>query len=86
MTWQLYEVRCRGMHETHGVGYVVARNADDAYRMMQSSLFDRGLGFESDRELLGVTLVASGGDSAGYSGWPRRLYLPPSPAAEDGTS
>ena len=69
---KLFLVRCRGMHDSHGIAYVVAEDADDAYRRVQNDLATHDLGSYKDREMETVTLVA---EDCQYPACGRRLYL-----------
>ena len=70
---KLYRVRCRGMTDSHGTAYVVAKDAGAAYAMLRASLDRRDLGFSRDREMDRVELVAEVG---AYPGCGCALYLP----------
>ena len=58
----LYKVRLRGMRGSHpvayGVSYVVANDADSAYRKVRKYLDERKIGFTRDRALESVELIA----------------------------
>ncbi len=69
---KLFKVTCRGMHESHGIAYVVASDAGAAYERVYSDLSARGLGFTHDRALQCVELMA---DDAEFPDCDRRLYL-----------
>lgn len=64
MTKKLYKVTCRGMHggigtdTAHGIAFVVAENPDEAYKRVKERLDDRKLGFDKDRELSCIELIA----------------------------
>lgn len=71
---KLYRITCRGMHgglgaTPHGIAYVVAADAESAYRAVRESLDKRNLGFTSDRSLQSIELMAEQGDypSCGHS-------------------
>lgn len=76
---KLYLVRCRGMqatlsnHQAHGVAYVVAPDAAQAYQRVREHLDENDLGFDAEREMAAIELVA---DVAEYPGCGVRLYLP----------
>ena len=75
----LYKVTCKGMdyvsastcNVAHGVGYVVAKDPTSAYQKVREHLDKRDLGFEHERELKSIELVAAAEDypDCGY-----RLY------------
>lgn len=67
----LYRVTCVGMTASHGVAYVVARDAAAAYRRVRDDLDARDLGFHKERALDRVELLA---EDAPYPGCGRRLY------------
>ena len=69
---KLFLVTCRGMHDGHGIAYVVAHNAAEAFARMHDNLAVRSLGFEKDRELDTVQLLA---ESVEYPPCGRRLYV-----------
>jgi len=76
-TDKLYRVTCRGMLDdttgtAHGIAYVVAKDPTSAYEMLRRYLDDNDLGFERDRELDSVELVAEGSD---YPDCGIRLFL-----------
>ena len=68
MEKKLYRVTCRGMHGgivsdvAHGVAYVVAENASEAYKRVRDSLDKRNLGFRKEREMEKVELLAEEAD------------------------
>ena len=55
----LYKVTCQGMELTHGTGYIVAPDAQTAYRKLRAYLDMNDFGFEYQRELHRVILIAS---------------------------
>jgi hypothetical protein len=61
----------RGSKYNYGNTYVVATDPETAYQRVKQYLVDEELGFESDRELVTVELIAS---SDGYSYKPMILY------------
>lgn len=76
---KLYKVTCRGMTTTcmgtqtaHGVAYVVAENASEAYSKLRKSLDDHDLGYSRDREMDKVELIA---DIRDYPDCGYKLYL-----------
>lgn len=75
---KLYRVTCRGMtcslgnDMTHGIGYVVADNPDEAYQKMRDSLEKRSLGFSTDREMDKIELLAEDDD---YTDCGVQLYV-----------
>lgn len=77
MTLKLYRVTCRGMTTTvggnvaHGLAYVVAEDAADAYRRVRTELDKTDLGFSKDREMDKVELLAEEGM---YPDCGHRLY------------
>jgi len=68
---KLYQVICRGMRDSHGMAYVVASDAETAYRRVRDDLNKRDLGYDKDREMQTVTLVAEEAEYPACS----RLYL-----------
>lgn len=63
----LYLVKLRGMQSSatgapHGIAYVVAENAEDAYWVVKKNMDDEDLGFEGDRELDSIQLLATDKD------------------------
>lgn len=76
---KLYKVTCRGMHgglaydTAWGVAFAVADNPADAYEMVRQYLVDEGIGYDHERELETVALLADESEcpDCGY-----RLYLP----------
>lgn len=71
---KLYRVKCRGMIDSHGTAFVVAANADAAYRIVLVDLDARSLGFGWEREMNRVELVA---EDTLYPACGCRLYLSP---------
>ena len=66
-TNKLYFVKCKGMTisstgTAHGLSYVVAKDSAEAYRKVREYLDDNDLGFDRDRELSSVRLVAEDAD------------------------
>lgn len=63
---KLYKVTCRGMnynkHSLHGVAYVVAPDSEMAYQELLTYLNKKDLGFQDDRELKTVELIAEESD------------------------
>ena len=62
---KLYRVTCRGMtcgDQHHGIAYVVATDPSEAYKKVRSSLDERKLGFQKDRELDKIELLAEVGN------------------------
>lgn len=64
----LYKVTCRGMTSTalgtqvpHGIAYVLAHNPGEAYDKHRAFLDEENLGYDQDRELDKVELVAQVG-------------------------
>ncbi|GAF76861.1 unnamed protein product [marine sediment metagenome] len=60
---KLFRVTCRGMvnvagNVAYGVAYVVAKDAGAAYRKLRSYLDEKDLGFDGDRELSMIELLA----------------------------
>lgn len=64
----LFLVKCRGMQlalggsSGHGIAYVIADDAGEAYRIVKEDLEKRGLGYDHDRALESVTLLAEESD------------------------
>jgi hypothetical protein len=76
---KLYLVKCRGMQNSalgsgtgHGTAYVVANDPAEAYQIVFESLRRRDLGFNHDRALDSVQLLAEEGD---YPDCGTSLYL-----------
>ena len=84
MTLKLYKVTLRGMNTgfpmIHGIGYVIAHDPNEAYKIMRDDLTKRDIGFIHNRELLFVELLA---ENILYPYCGIRLYLPDN-AAEVG--
>ena len=57
MTMKLYEVVLRGVGK-YRTSYVVAESTDIAYDIVRKYLDEKDIGFESDRELETITLLA----------------------------
>ena len=64
----LYRVKCKGMtskgfasRTPYGIAYVVALDPTAAYEKLKKRLDDEEMGFESERELDTVSLIASEG-------------------------
>lgn len=78
MVQKLYKVTCRGMnHDSganiiHGIAYVVATDPTAAYEKVRIYLNDRELGYDKDRELSRIELLAEIGD---YPDCMMRLFL-----------
>jgi hypothetical protein len=63
---KLFKVTCKGMtystsNVVHGIAYVVAANADEAYQMLRERLDKAKLGYDKDRVLDRVELIAETG-------------------------
>lgn len=78
---KLYEVVCRGMasvtlgaHVCHGRAFVVAADPSAAYRVVREYLDAKGVGFDHERELDHVRLVA---EVSEYPACGTRLFLAP---------
>lgn len=74
---KLYLVTLRGMTSNsagiaYGSSYVVAENPDEAYKKVRKFLDDNDLGFEKDREMRSVELLA---DSYRYNNVGHLLHL-----------
>lgn len=76
---KLYRVTLRGMRHSslasgviYGIAYVVADDAEQAYRKVRDSLEKRDIGFKSDRELLSIELLA---EDNNYPGCNAILYV-----------
>lgn len=76
MNLKLFKVTCQGMHHSHGMAYVVARDAEEAYQCVRQRLDAEGLGFAKEREMQTVELMAEDSD---YPLCERRLYVPEQP-------
>lgn len=65
---KLYLVKCVGMqtsfgnHTTHGIAYVVADDAEEAYQLLRQKLDKNDIGFSRERVLDTVQLIAEEGD------------------------
>lgn len=83
---KLYKVTCRGMTTgigsdmVHGVAYAVAEDSAEAYEMVRQYLVDEQIGFDTDREMRSVELLA---DEATYPRCSYRLYLPDEETTHD---
>lgn len=74
MTKNLYRVTCKGMtygRNAHGIAYVVAEDAEEAYRIVRRDLEQRKLGMDHDRALEKVELIA---ENCPYPPSGTRLY------------
>lgn len=76
---RLYIVRCCGMTVgtggkdlANGVAYVIAEDAESAYQKVKSNLDERKIGFDREREMDSVTLLAEEGH---YPKCAHRLFL-----------
>lgn len=63
MSMRLYKVRLRGLHgglvdTDYGTSYVVAEDPTSAYAKVKKFVDEKDLGFQHDRELGSVTLLA----------------------------
>lgn len=77
MGLNLYKVTCRGMKYSasgpvHGVSYVVAEDASQAYDKVRAYLDEKDLGFASERCMETVELIAS---ASNYPECKTRLFL-----------
>ena len=72
---KLYIVTCQGMTPGHGSAYVVAEDPTSAYVRLRAHLDSEGLGFDGERELDDIKLVA---DEDSLSELPT-LFLPKEP-------
>lgn len=60
----LYLIKCKGMQSrisgttAHGIAYVIAKDAGEAYKILRDDLDKRDLGFSSDRAMDTVELIA----------------------------
>lgn len=79
MAFKMFRVTCCGMQDSHGISYVVAEDAHDAYMRVRADLDKRDLGFRHERALQSVELMA---DATEYPDCGRTLYLPATPAQE----
>lgn len=65
---KLYLVKCKGMTSTiggqtpHGLAYVVANDAENAYKILRKKLDEKDLGFYHERELDTIQLIAEEGN------------------------
>ena len=60
----LYLVTCRGMNDSttgtiQGTAFVLAEDAESAYRRVRDYLDENAIGFHDDREMKSVELLAS---------------------------
>ena len=69
---KLFKVTCRGLSDRHFEAYAVANDSHTAYQMVRDSLEQRSIGFDKERELKSVELIA---DDTEYPECERRLYL-----------
>lgn len=65
MSKKLYRVTCRGMQGaalgnkvSHGVAYVIAEDTAEAYAKLRAYLDMKDFGFDQDRELEKIELLA----------------------------
>jgi hypothetical protein len=76
---KLYRVTLRGMTHTsgsgttHGDAYVVAKDAEEAYRKVKDYLDDKNFGFSYERELDTIKLLAE--SDKDYPTCGKRLFL-----------
>ena len=68
---KLYEVVLRGV-DKYRTSYVVAESTDIAYDIVRKYLDEKDIGFESDRELETITLLAENTD---YPACQTNLYI-----------
>lgn len=68
----LFRVTLRGMHDSHGISYVIAEDAGSAYATVLADMNKRDLGFSKDRAMLKVELMAEGAD---YPSCGVKLYI-----------
>ena len=66
---QLFEVKCQGMTAQHGTAYVVADDPGMVYNILRCHLDLHDLGFDYQRKLHTVTLLAQEGETS--TGVPR---------------
>jgi hypothetical protein len=62
---KLFRLKLRGMETgiiAYGYPYVVAENMDEAYKKVRNYLDEKDLGFENDREMESIQLLAETGD------------------------
>jgi len=76
-TDKLYKVTCQGMTTqitgpAHGVAFVVAPDPGQAYEKVRKWLDQKDLGFNKERELASIELIA---EEADYPDCGYRLYL-----------
>lgn len=74
---KLYIVRLKGMKTSStgtvwGESYVVANDPTEAYEKVKAHLVEKKIGFEKERELDSITLIA---DAKDYSNIGIKLYL-----------
>ena len=60
---KLYKITLRGMKYSstgiaYGISYVIAENSDEAYQKVKKFLKNENLGFDNERELDKVELIA----------------------------
>jgi hypothetical protein len=71
---KLFRVTLRGLYATkYGASYVVAPDPTTAYQMVRAKLDDKDYGFDKDRELHSIELLA---DSGYLHDSPSQLFLP----------
>jgi hypothetical protein len=78
MSKKLYKVTCRGMQGaalgnkvSHGIAYVIAEDPAEAYAKLRTYLDMKDFGFDQDRELEKIELLA---EDAGYPDCGSRLF------------
>ena len=64
-TLKLFYIKCKGLKHSIGCGetvyskaFVVAKTMNDAYEKVRKYLDEAGIGFDSDRELESIELLA----------------------------
>jgi len=67
MSLKLYKVTCKGMTTSstgvaHGISYVLAADPTEAYLTVRTNLDKRDIGFDKDRELDRIELIAENVD------------------------
>lgn len=75
-TNKLFKVTCRGMTTAptgtpHGIAFIIANTPEQAYNILRKDLDERNLGFEHERELYIIELIA---EDTEYPACKMRLY------------
>lgn len=68
----LYKIHLRGLSGVFDPAYAVASSLDEAYQMVRDFLDRKNYGFEKDRQLIKIEVVA---DTDEYTDAPSMLFL-----------